>query len=81
MNARVAAPAPAAVVAAGWAGRRAEVLAPGPRTAPPPRSGGVLLALLMLPLYIPVLIFGAGAVDNRAALDDHVEHAVIVPAT
>ena len=25
--------------------------------------------------------FGAGAVDNRAALDDHVEHAVIVPAT
>ncbi|MEO6021874.1 MAG: heme exporter protein CcmB [Burkholderiales bacterium] len=25
--------------------------------------GGVLLALLVLPLYIPVLIFGAGAVD------------------
>ena len=27
------------------------------------RGGGVLLALLILPLYIPVLIFGAGAVD------------------
>ena len=31
------------------------------------RSGGVLLALLMLPLYIPVLIFGAGAVDGAIA--------------
>jgi len=27
------------------------------------RGGGVLLALLVLPLYVPVLIFGAGAVD------------------
>lgn len=27
------------------------------------RGGGVLVALLILPLYIPVLIFGAGAVD------------------
>lgn len=27
------------------------------------RSGGVLLSLLVLPLYIPVLIFGAGAVE------------------
>jgi heme exporter protein B len=27
------------------------------------RAGGSLLALLILPLYIPVLIFGAGAVD------------------
>ena len=26
------------------------------------RGGGVLLSLLVLPLYIPVLIFGAGAV-------------------
>ena len=32
------------------------------------RRGGVLLSLLLLPLYIPVLIFGAGAVD--AALHD-----------
>jgi heme exporter protein B len=27
------------------------------------RQGGVLIALLVLPLYIPVLIFGVGAVD------------------
>ncbi len=27
------------------------------------RGGGVLIALLVLPLYIPVLIFGAGAVE------------------
>ncbi len=27
------------------------------------RGGGVLVSLLVLPLYIPVLIFGAGAVD------------------
>jgi heme exporter protein B len=31
------------------------------------RGGGVLLALLVLPLYIPVLIFGAGAVDAVAS--------------
>jgi heme exporter protein B len=27
------------------------------------RGGGVLIAILILPLYIPVLIFGAGAID------------------
>ncbi len=31
------------------------------------RGGGALLALLVLPLYIPVLIFGAGAVEATAA--------------
>jgi heme exporter protein B len=31
------------------------------------RGGGVLVALLVLPLYIPVLIFGAGAVTASAA--------------
>jgi heme exporter protein B len=31
------------------------------------RRGGVLLSLLVLPLYIPVLIMGAGAVDGAAA--------------
>lgn len=31
------------------------------------RSGGALLALLCLPLYVPVLIFGSGAVDMLAA--------------
>lgn len=28
------------------------------------RGGGLLISLLVLPLYIPVLIFGAGAVDG-----------------
>jgi heme exporter protein B len=27
------------------------------------RRGGVLLSLLILPLYVPVLIFGVGAID------------------
>ena len=27
------------------------------------RRGGVLLSLLVLPLYVPVLIFGVGAID------------------
>ena len=31
------------------------------------RGGGVLLSLLVLPLFIPVLIFGAGAVEADAA--------------
>ena len=30
------------------------------------RRGGVLLSLLVLPLYIPVLIFGTGAIDAAA---------------
>ena len=34
------------------------------------RGGGVLLSLLVLPLYVPVLIFGAGAVyANSVGLD------------
>jgi heme exporter protein B len=31
------------------------------------RGGGVLITLLILPLYVPVLIFGAGAVDGAMA--------------
>jgi len=31
------------------------------------RTGGILVALLVLPLYIPVLIFGAGAVEATAS--------------
>ena len=31
------------------------------------RGGGALLSLLVLPLYVPVLIFGAGAVEAAAA--------------
>ena len=30
------------------------------------RGGGVLLSLLVLPLYIPALVFGAGAVEADA---------------
>lgn len=30
------------------------------------RGGGILLSLLILPLYIPVLVYGAGAVDVSA---------------
>jgi len=31
------------------------------------RGGGVLLSLLVLPLYIPALVFGAGSVEAEAA--------------
>ncbi len=31
------------------------------------RGGGVLIALLILPLYVPVVIFGTGAVDSSIA--------------
>ena len=31
------------------------------------RGGGILLSLLVLPLYVPVLIMGAGAVEMAAA--------------
>jgi len=31
------------------------------------RGAGVLLSLLVLPLYVPVLVFGAGAVEADAA--------------
>lgn len=31
------------------------------------RTGGILVALLVLPIYIPVLIFGAGAVEATAS--------------
>lgn len=31
------------------------------------RGGGALLALLVLPLYVPVLVFGAGAVEALAS--------------
>jgi heme exporter protein B len=31
------------------------------------RGGGAVLALLVLPLYVPTLVFGASAVDSHAA--------------
>lgn len=44
------------------------------------RRGGVLLSLLVLPLYIPVLIFGAGAVSAVSAGDPAVAHLAILGA-
>lgn len=31
------------------------------------RRGGILLSLLVMPLYVPTLIFGAGAIDHASA--------------
>jgi heme exporter protein B len=44
------------------------------------RGGGVLVSLLVLPLYIPVLIFGAGAVDASAIGMDASGHLSILGA-
>ncbi len=44
------------------------------------RGGGVLVSLLVLPLYIPVLIFGAGAVDATMTGMDGNAHLSILSA-
>jgi heme exporter protein B len=44
------------------------------------RGGGVLLALLVLPLFIPTLIFGAGAVEAYAAGLDASGHLSLLGA-
>ena len=45
------------------------------------RGGGALLALLILPLYVPVLIFGAGAVESlRAGLAPGGELSILAAA-
>ena len=45
------------------------------------RAGGALLALLILPLYVPVLIFGAGAVEAlRAGLAPGPQLSILVAA-
>ena len=45
------------------------------------RAGGALLALLILPLYVPVLIFGAGAVEAlRAGLAAGPQLSILVAA-
>jgi heme exporter protein B len=44
------------------------------------RGGGVLVSLLVLPLYVPVLIFGAGAVDASASGLDAGGHLSILGA-
>lgn len=42
------------------------------------RRGGVLLSLLILPLYIPVLIFGVAAVDAAVGLLEMTPHLLIL---
>lgn len=44
------------------------------------RGGGVLVALLVLPLYIPVLIFGSGAVGAQAGGQDASAHLQLLAA-
>jgi heme exporter protein B len=44
------------------------------------RGGGMLVALLVLPLYVPVLIFGAGAVSAQAAGLDGAAHLSLLGA-
>jgi heme exporter protein B len=44
------------------------------------RGGGLLLSLLVLPLYIPVLIVGAGAADQAAAGLDASAHFMLLAA-
>jgi heme exporter protein B len=44
------------------------------------RGGGVLVALLVLPLYVPVLIFGAGAVGAESAGLDGGAHLALLGA-
>ena len=44
------------------------------------RGGGMLLALLVLPLYVPVLILGAGAVDAASAGLDAAAHLLLLAA-
>ncbi|MEO5695042.1 MAG: heme exporter protein CcmB [Usitatibacter sp.] len=44
------------------------------------RGGGVLLALLALPLFVPVLIFGAGAAEAQAAALSPMPHLSLLAA-
>jgi heme exporter protein B len=44
------------------------------------RGGGVLVALLVLPLYVPVLIFGAGAVGAEMGGLDSAAHLSLLGA-
>ncbi len=44
------------------------------------RGGGVLVSLLVLPLYIPILIFGAGAVEANMAGVEFGAHLSLISA-
>ena len=45
------------------------------------RRGGVLLSLLVLPLYVPTLIFAVGAVDASANMVDPAQPLALLGAT
>lgn len=45
------------------------------------RRGSVLMLLLILPLYVPTLIFGVGAVDAAVSLTDPLPHLALLGAT
>jgi len=42
------------------------------------RGGGALVSLLVLPLYVPVLIFGAGAVQAQMGGQDSTAHLLLL---
>ena len=44
------------------------------------RGGSILMALLVLPLYVPVLIFGAGAVEQVMAAIDYSANLALLGA-
>lgn len=44
------------------------------------RRGGVLMSLLVLPLYVPTLIFGVGAIDAAAGMTDPYPHLAFLGA-
>ncbi|QIK38462.1 heme exporter protein CcmB [Caldichromatium japonicum] len=45
------------------------------------RGGGILLSLLILPLYIPVLVYGAGAIEvSRIAIADAQPYLLLLAA-
>lgn len=45
------------------------------------RRGGVLMFLLILPLFVPTLIFGVGAVDAAVTMGDPLPHLALLAAT
>lgn len=44
------------------------------------RRGGVLMSLIVLPLYVPTLIFGVGAVDAAVNMLDPMPHLALLSA-
>jgi heme exporter protein B len=44
------------------------------------RKGGVLISLIVMPLYIPILIFGASAVQTAALGDPYTMQLAVLGA-